>query len=190
MSRIGKKAITVPQGVDVKIDGKVVSVKGPVGELSLVCRDEVSVAYEKGKGITVSSSVESRGASAMWGLHRALIANMVEGVSKGFSKRLIIEGTGFSAKMEKKEGKEFLVLDVGYAHPVRMEVLKGLVVKTPSSQIIEVSGADKQKVGQFAAQVRKVRPPNVYTGKGIRYDGEIVRRKAGKTLVSSGGAGG
>jgi len=187
MSRIGKKPILIPQGVEVKIVDATVLVKGPVGQLSLALKSEIKVEHNAEKRtITVTPAAKTPQPKAIWGLYRALISNMVLGVSKGFSKRLLIEGTGYTAKFEKNK----LILEVGFAHPVEMKPPEGVLVKTPTTQIIEISGADKQKVGQFAAEVRKIRPPNVYTGKGIKYDGEIVRRKAGKTLISSGGGSG
>ena len=183
MSRIGKKPIPVPDRVDVKLSDRTLTVKGPVGELSLTIRPEVKVEHNaKERIIRVLPTAETKRNKAMWGLFRALIANMVQGVSEGFSRRLLIQGTGYSAKMEKDK----LVLQVGYAHPVYMEVPDGVTVKVPSTQIIDVSGADKQKVHQFCAEVRKVRPPNPYTAKGIRYADEEVKKKPGKTFVSGG----
>jgi large subunit ribosomal protein L6 len=176
MSRIGKAPIPLPQGVEVEIDGEVVRVKGPKGELERRIRPETEVRIEDGQ-LMVSRVAESKQHRAYHGLTRALIANMVEGVSTGFRKGLEIIGVGYRAE---KKGSD-LVLTVGYSHEVRYPEPEGITLTTPAPTRIVVEGIDKQKVGQVAAELRGVRPPEPYKGKGIRYEGEQVRRKAGKT---------
>ncbi len=176
MSRIGNQPIELPQGVEVKVDGDHVRVKGPKGELERQVRPEVKVNVEDGK-IVVTRSSEAKQHRAYHGLTRALVANMVEGVSTGFRKALEIVGVGYRAD---KRGKD-LVLIVGYSHDVTYPEPDGISITTPTQTTIVVEGIDKQKVGQVAAELRAVRPPEPYKGKGIRYQGEQVRRKAGKT---------
>jgi large subunit ribosomal protein L6 len=176
MSRIGKAPIELPQGVEVQIDGGVVRVKGPKGELSQRIRPEAEVRLEDGQ-LLVTRKAESQQHRAYHGLTRALVANMVEGVSTGFRKALEIVGVGYRAE---KKG-DALVLTVGYSHEVRYPEPEGITITTPAPTQIVVEGIDKQKVGQVAAELRSVRPPEPYKGKGIRYKGEQVRRKAGKT---------
>jgi len=180
MSRIGRKPIPVPDGVTVKVAGRTVTVKGPLGVLSLDAHPDMTVTCKKGDGeIRVSRPSDNRNHRALHGLTRSLIANMVEGVTKGFGKRLSIHGMGYSAKLE--DGT--LVLALGFSHPVKREPPPGVTVEVPSPAVIVISGCDKQQVGQFAAEVRAIYPPEPYKQKGIRYEGEVVRKKAGKTFV-------
>jgi large subunit ribosomal protein L6 len=176
MSRIGKAPIDLPPGVEVQIEGDVVRVKGPKGELQREIRPEAEVRLEDGQ-LLVTRKAESKQHRAYHGLTRALVANMVEGVNTGFRKALEIVGVGYRAE---KKG-DTLVLTVGYSHEVRYPEPEGITITTPAPTQIVVEGIDKQKVGQVAAELRSVRPPEPYKGKGIRYQGEQVRRKAGKT---------
>jgi large subunit ribosomal protein L6 len=176
MSRVGNQPIELPKGVEVEVDGNVVRVKGPKGELSRVTRPEIAVEVEDGTVVCRRSS-EAKQHRAYHGLTRALVANMVEGVSEGYRKGLEIVGVGYRAD---KRGNT-LVLTVGYSHEVEYPEPDGIALSTPSQTQIVVEGIDKQKVGQVAAELRAVRPPEPYKGKGIRYEGEQVRRKAGKT---------
>jgi large subunit ribosomal protein L6 len=175
MSRIGKMPVTVPSGVDVKVDGAQVTVKGSKGELSREFTDRVSFAMDDGV-ITVAREDDTRESRALHGLSRALLANMVEGVSEGFSKVLEIQGVGYRASLKGSD----IELLVGFSHPVNVKAPKGITFEVPEPTRIVVSGIDKEQVGQVAADIRKVRPPEPYKGKGIRYEGEYVRRKAGK----------
>ena len=175
MSRIGKKPIDIPSGVKIAVDGNVVTVEGK-GKLSFTLPQHVAVAVE-GNQILVSQTDEEREASAMHGLTRSIINNMVVGVSEGFSKTLEINGVGYRAA---KEGKN-LVMNIGYSHQVIMPETDDIQIEVPNPNTIIVKGIDKQKVGQFAAEVRGKRPPEPYKGKGIKYDYEVVRRKEGKT---------
>jgi len=176
MSRIGKKTVTVPAGVTVEFEGKTVSTKGPRGQLSWTMPEGIVIERE-GDSLHVTRSSEERFVRAMHGTARALVANMVEGVSEGFRKNLEIQGVGFRAT---KKG-DFLDLSVGYSHPVEHPIPSDLEVTVTDNTKILVEGIDKQKVGQFAAEVRSYYPPEPYKGKGIRYAGEVVRRKAGKS---------
>lgn len=176
MSRIGNAPIPVPQGVTVTVEGSTVRVKGPKGELEQRIRPEVDVRVEEGE-VVVSRSSDLNQIRAYHGLTRALVANMVEGVTNGFRRGLEIVGVGYRAD---KRGKN-LVLTVGYSHDVEYPEPEGISLTTPSQTQILVEGIDKQKVGQVAAELRAVRPPEPYKGKGIRYQDEQVRRKAGKT---------
>ncbi|HDN79354.1 MAG: 50S ribosomal protein L6 [Chloroflexi bacterium] len=176
MSRIGRLPIPIPKGVDVRIDGLTVTVKGPKGELTKTFPEGVTIAVEDGK-IVVRRVSDNRRHKAFHGLTRALLANMVEGVTKGFEKKLEIEGVGYRAELQGKD----LVLWVGYSHPVRLQPLPGVTFKVErGGREITVQGIDKQVVGEMAARIRRVRPPEPYKGKGIRYAGEHIRRKAGK----------
>jgi len=176
VSRIGRLPISVPQGVTVQQKGTQVTVKGPKGELSQAFHANMSVALD-GNVLTVTRPNDSRENRALHGLTRALLANMVTGVSEGFSKRLVIEGVGYRAA---EEGRD-LVLQVGYSHPVRIVPPEGITFEVErGGQRLSVNGCDKQVVGEVAAKIRRVRKPEPYKGKGIRYDGEIIRRKAGK----------
>ena len=176
MSRIGRKPIEIPQGVEVEVAGNVVRVKGPKGELSQAVHPEMQVAVADGRITVVRPSDEKRHRS-LHGLTRTLVANMVDGVTKGFSKNLEIEGVGYRAT---KSGHK-LVLAVGYSHPVEIEPGEGIEFDVPAPTRITVKGLDKQRVGEVAAEVRAVREPEPYQGKGIRYEKEKIRRKAGKT---------
>ena len=176
MSRIGKMAITVPAGVEVTIaEGNVVTVKGPKGTLNSTFHHAMIIKQE-GNVITVSRPDESHENKSLHGLTRTLLNNMVVGVDKGFSKELGVNGVGYRAS---KEGNK-LVLNIGYSHPVNMEEPEGVTAEVPSPNKIIISGTDKQKVGQFAANVRSKRPPEPYKGKGIKYATEVIRRKEGK----------
>ena len=183
MSRIGKQPVVVPGGVKVRVaDGKV-NVEGPKGKLELAYHRNMKVEYdEKGKAVRVSRPDDDRHNRALHGLTRSLVANMVEGVTKGFEKRLKIEGIGYQARMDKKA----VVLTVGYANAVTMTPPDGVTVAVTDPTTIVIKGADKQKVGQFAAEVRQARPPEPYKGKGIRYENEQVRRKEGKSFTTGG----
>jgi large subunit ribosomal protein L6 len=176
MSRIGKKPVTVPKGVAVEIQGNTVAVKCPKGELRRTLHSEMQVALADGQ-VTVARPSEEKRHKALHGLSRTLVQNMVEGVSKGFSKTLEIQGVGYKA-----EAKPYGVnLIVGYSHPVKYEAPKGIKISVENNTVVKIEGADKEAVGQVAAELRSVRPPEPYKGKGIRYQGEQVRRKAGKT---------
>ncbi|MGF1494093.1 MAG: 50S ribosomal protein L6 [Microcoleaceae cyanobacterium] len=176
MSRIGKRPIPVPDKVTVTLVGQNVSLKGPKGELSRELPPEVSVEQE-GENILVKRRDESRPARQRHGLCRTLVANMVEGVSKGFEKRLEIQGVGYRAQVKGKN----LVLNVGYSNPVEMEPPEGITLAVENNTNVIVTGIDKEVVGNTAARIRAVRPPEPYKGKGIRYAGEQIRRKAGKS---------
>ncbi len=183
MSRVGKKPIPVPDGVEIKLDGGTVTVKGKNGELSLNFHPNMSVSYDQdAKQIQVSRPNDHSQNRALHGLTRSLINNMVLGVVTHYEKRLEIVGVGYQAFMDA--GK--LHLQVGFANTVALPLPDGLICELPDSTHIVVKSADKQAVGQFAAVVRKVRPPEPYKGKGIRYQGEFVRRKAGKAFGSGG----
>ncbi len=175
MSRIGKMPVDMPSGVDVKVDGTQVTVKGSKGELSREFTDRVSFSIEDGV-ITVGREDDTRESRALHGLSRALLANMVQGVSEGFTKVLEIQGVGYRASLKGSD----LELLVGFSHPVDVKAPKGITFEVPEPTRILVTGIDKEQVGQVAADIRKVRPPEPYKGKGIRYAGEYVRRKAGK----------
>jgi large subunit ribosomal protein L6 len=167
--------VTVPSGVDVKVDGTQVTVKGSKGELSREFTDRVSFSMDDGV-ITVGREDDTRESRALHGLSRALLSNMVVGVSEGFSKVLEIQGVGYRASLKGSD----IELLVGFSHPVNVKAPKGITFEVPEPTRIIVTGIDKEQVGQVAADIRKVRPPEPYKGKGIRYSGEYVRRKAGK----------
>jgi large subunit ribosomal protein L6 len=175
MSRIGKRPIPLPQKVTVTVDGQQVSVKGPKGELSRTLPEEVEVVQEDG-AILVKRRDESRVARQRHGLSRTLVANMVEGVSQGFQKKLEIQGVGYRAQVQGRN----LTLNVGYSNPVQITPPDGIQVAVENNTNVIVSGIDKEIVGNVAATIRAVRPPEPYKGKGIRYSGEAVRRKVGK----------
>lgn len=185
MSRIGKQPVVIPAGVKVREtqgDGvSLLEVEGPKGKLSATFRKEVKISV-RGDRVVIERQGEESFFRAYHGTARALIANMVEGVSKGFQKGLEIEGVGYNAKLE---GKDDLVLQIGFSHPVRLRIPDGLTVQTPKPTAILIAGVDKQSVGEFAARIRRVRPPEPYKGKGIRYAGEKIIRKAGKTFGSA-----
>ncbi len=175
MSRIGKKPIPIPAGVTVAVDGSTVRIKGPKGELTRAIRPEISVTVADGV-VTLERPSDQKQHRAYHGLTRALMANMVQGVTGGYRKSLDIVGVGYRAE---KKGQN-LVLTVGYSHQVIYPQPPGITITTPTPTNIVIEGIDKEKVGQVAAEIRSVRPPEPYKGKGIRYTGEQVRRKAGK----------
>jgi large subunit ribosomal protein L6 len=175
MSRIGKMPIPVPSGVEVSVDGSTVTVKGPKGELTRTFQPTMNVAVEEGS-VVVTVANEERQTNAYWGLTRSLLNNMVIGVSQGFSKKLELVGVGYRAALKGKD----LELQLGYSHPVLVQAPEGITFEVPSQAEIIVSGPSKEAVGQIAADIRKWRKPEPYKGKGIRYAGEVVRRKAGK----------
>lgn len=180
MSRIGKKPILIPAGVEVKIDGQSVAIKGPKGELSREVRPEIKVELKEGS-IVVSPKIETKKTKAFWGLTRALISNMVQGVVKGYEKQLEIQGIGYRASAEGRD----LALQVGFSHPVKIQAPQEINFGVEKN-IIKISGADKEQVSQMAARIRKIKPPEPYKGKGIRYLGEVVRKKVGKKAVAAG----
>ena len=183
MSRIGKQPVVLPAGVKVRVaDGKVF-VEGPKGKLEMSPHPRMRIRLEDGgKVLKVERPDDERESRALHGLTRSLIQNMVQGVTKGYEKRLKIEGIGYQARMEKKS----VVLTVGYANAITMTPPDGVTVDLADPTTIIVRGADKQKVGQFAAEVRRARPPEPYKGKGVRYENEQVRRKEGKSFSSGG----
>ena len=175
MSRIGLKPITIPAGVDVNIDGTAITVKGPNGTLSMNAHPNMTVSVE-GSEIIVKRPNDEKENRSLHGLTRSLIANMVTGVTDGFKKNLEVNGVGYRVQMQGSS----LVMNLGYSHQVIMDAPEGVKIECPSATSIVISGADKQKVGQFAAQVREKRPPEPYKGKGIKYAEEHIRRKEGK----------
>jgi len=175
MSRIGKLPIPVPNGVTVTIDGNRVTVKGPKGELSRTLHPEMQLAQENGT-VTVSRPSDEPNHRALHGLTRSLVANMVEGVTKGYSKTLEIMGVGYKAEV-RPYGLQFAL---GYSHPIEVRAPAGITLQAPNPTTVVVSGADKEAVGRIASEIRKLRKPEPYKGKGVKYQGEIVRRKAGK----------
>lgn len=179
MSRIGKMPITVPAGVDVTIDGSTVTVKGPKGELTRTFQSMLTIRQD-GDQVIVERPDDTREAKSYHGLTRTLIANMVEGVSHGFSKKLVLVGVGYRAALKGSD----LEMQLGYSHPVLVTCPEGITFEVPSQTEIIVNGPSKEQVGQVAANIRKWRKPEPYKGKGIRYDGERVRRKLGKAAKS------
>ncbi|WP_336958044.1 50S ribosomal protein L6 [Sphingobium aquiterrae] len=175
MSRIGKKPVAIPAGVTATIEGGQLSVKGPKGSLALQMRDEISYTVE-GDGISVQPANGTKQARAFWGMQRTLVQNLVTGVTEGFSKKLLITGVGYRANAQGKT----LKLQLGYSHDVDYAVPEGIEIKTPDNTTVEITGIDKQKVGQVAAEIRRWRKPEPYKGKGIKYDGEFIFRKEGK----------
>jgi large subunit ribosomal protein L6 len=175
MSRIGKKAVPVPAGVTAQVNGQMVKVKGPKGELSLRLVDEVNVELGK-EGLAVAPKVMDRRGRAMWGMQRTLVNNLIVGVSKGYNQNLEIAGVGFKAAVEGKN----LKLNLGYSHDVIYPIPAGIDIKCEKPTMIAISGIDAQKVGQVAAEIRGFREPEPYKGKGIKYAGEMIRRKEGK----------
>jgi large subunit ribosomal protein L6 len=178
MSRIGKKPVAVPTGITASIDGQTVRMKGPKGELSFTAPDEIKVE-RSAAGVVVAPRDDSKLARSMWGMSRTMVANMIRGVTEGYSHTLEIQGVGFRAAMK---GKDAVELQVGFSHNIVHQIPKGVDVKVSGAkqEIITVSGIDKQAVGQVAAQLRAYRPPEPYQGKGVRYQGEYVFRKEGK----------
>ena len=175
MSRIGLKPITIPAGVDVTIDNNTVTVKGPNGTLSMDAHPNMAISVE-GSEIIVSRPNDAKENRSLHGLTRTLVANMVTGVTEGFKKTLEVNGVGYRVSLQGSS----LVMNLGFSHQVTMEAPEGIKIECPSANTIIISGADKQKVGQFAAQVREKRPPEPYKGKGIKYADEHIRRKEGK----------
>ena len=175
MSRIGKKAIAVPAGITANVEGQTVKVKGPKGALQVVLHDDVSVKIDGGE-IKVDPRAETKGARAQWGTSRTLIANLIAGVTKGFERRLEISGVGYRASVQGKN----LQLALGYSHDIVYPIPEGIAIATPRPVEIVISGIDRQKVGQVAAEIREYRPPEPYKGKGIKYAGERIFRKEGK----------
>ncbi|MGM0847177.1 MAG: 50S ribosomal protein L6 [Bacillota bacterium] len=176
MSRVGKKPIEVPAGVTITTDANNVTVKGPKGELSRTFSPDINVEIQENV-VSITRPSESKEHRSLHGTTRALIANMVEGVSKGFERNLELIGVGYRAQ---KQGTK-LVLNVGYSHPVEFEPEAGIEIEVPANTKISIKGIDKERVGAIASNIRAVRPPEPYKGKGIRYEGEFVRRKEGKT---------
>lgn len=175
MSRIGKMPIAIPAGVDVKLDGNVITVKGPKGELKTQIRPEITVTVD-GNEIIAKRASDEKECRSYHGLTRTLIANMVKGVTEGYKKELNVNGVGYRAQ---KQGNS-VVLNLGYSHQVTVSEVPGISIEVPDPNKIIISGPDKQQVGQFAAEVRKKRPPEPYKGKGIKYSDEHIRRKEGK----------
>jgi large subunit ribosomal protein L6 len=175
MSRIGKKAVAVPSGVTVTIDGQTVTVKGPKGQLAWTVADEIEVKQE-GAELVLSKRVDTTRAQAMWGLSRTLVNNMVVGVTQGFEQTLELVGVGYRAAMKGNA----LSMQLGFSHDVDVAPPAGVTFATPKQTEIKISGIDKQVVGEIASQIRRLRPPEPYKGKGVRYAGEKVRRKEGK----------
>jgi len=175
MSRIGKRPVAIPSGVTATIEGSQLSVKGPKGTLALQMRDEISYLVEEGS-ILVKPANATKAARAFWGMQRTLVQNLITGVTEGFSKKLLITGVGYRANSQGKN----LKLQLGYSHDVDYAIPEGIEIKTPDNTTVEISGIDKQKVGQVAAEIRRWRKPEPYKGKGIKYDGEFIFRKEGK----------
>jgi large subunit ribosomal protein L6 len=175
MSRIGKKSVPLPKGVTASVEGQTVKVKGPKGELSVKLVPEVSVTLEDG-GISVMPNKDMERAAQMWGLSRSLVNNLVTGVTTGFTQKLEIQGVGYRAAVQGKN----LNLQLGFSHDVAYPIPAGITIVSEKPTMISVSGIDKQLVGQVAAEIRGYRPPEPYKGKGVRYEGEYVRRKEGK----------
>jgi large subunit ribosomal protein L6 len=176
MSRIGKKPVVIPNGVEVKIEGNTVTVKGPKGTLTRDFHSDIAIKLEENQ-VIVERPSDHRTHRALHGTTRSLIANMVEGVTNGFSKTLELVGVGYRAQ---KKGKN-VVLNVGFSHPVEVAPMEGIELDVPSQTQIVVKGIDKQKVGEMAANIRSIREPEPYKGKGIKYSDEVIRRKEGKT---------
>jgi large subunit ribosomal protein L6 len=175
MSRIGKKAVAVPSGVTAGVEGQTVKVKGPKGALSLVLHDDVEARLDDG-AIKIDPRTETRRARAMWGLARSQVANLIAGVTNGFERRLEITGVGYRASVQGKN----LQIALGYSHDIIYPIPEGIAIVTPRPVEIVVTGVDKQKVGQVAAEIRAFRPPEPYKGKGVKYAGEYIFRKEGK----------
>jgi large subunit ribosomal protein L6 len=175
MSRIGKRAVAVPSGITANVEGQTVKVKGPKGMLSVVLPDDVAVKLEAGQ-IKVDPRNESKRARSQWGTSRTLVANLIAGVTKGFEQRLEINGVGYRAAVQGKN----LQLALGYSHDISFPIPEGITIVTPRPVEIVISGMDRQKVGQVAAEIREYRPPEPYKGKGIKYANERIFRKEGK----------
>jgi len=175
MSRIGKKAVAIPSGVTVTLDGQTVTVKGPKGQLAWTVAEEIEVKQEGGE-LLLSMRAATTRAHAMWGLSRTLVANMVQGVTQGYERTLELVGVGYRAAMKGTQ----LSMQLGFSHDVEIKPPEGVSFAVPKQTEIRISGIDKQVVGEIAAQIRRIRPPEPYKGKGVRYQGETVRRKEGK----------
>ncbi len=177
MSRLGKQPIELPSGVEMNLADGVVTVKGSKGTLSLAVKDDVNITID-GSSVTLEPANETKEARALWGTYASILRNLVTGVTEGFEKKLEIEGVGYRAEAQGQK----LVINVGFSHPVEMEVPEGITA-TVEKNVITIAGIDKHQVGQFAANVRKVKKPEPYKGKGIRYQGEYIIRKQGKKAV-------
>jgi large subunit ribosomal protein L6 len=175
MSRIGKKAVTIPTGVTVTLDGQTVSVKGPKGQLAWTVAEEIEVRQEGGE-LLLTKRVETTRGQSMWGLSRTLVNNMVVGVTQGYEQSLELVGVGYRAAMKGQS----LSMQLGFSHDVEIPAPAGVTFAVPKQTEVKISGIDKQLVGETAAQIRRIRPPEPYKGKGVRYAGEQVRRKEGK----------
>ncbi len=175
MSRVGKKPVAIPQGVTAKVEGQLVTIKGAKGELRFTCPSEVAVTFEN-DNVSVTPRSESKRAQAMWGMSRAMVSNLVTGVSAGFTRKLDITGVGYKAAVQGK----VLQLSLGYSHDVPFTIPDGITIATPRPIEILISGIDKRQVGQVASEIRALRPPEPYKGKGVRYAGEFIFRKEGK----------
>jgi large subunit ribosomal protein L6 len=175
MSRIGKKPVALPAGVTANVAGQTVSIKGPKGALQLMLHDDVTAKLEKG-AVQIDPRDDTKRARAMWGMSRSLLANIVTGVTKGFEKRLEITGVGYRASLQGKN----LQLLLGYSHEIHYPIPDGIAIVTPKPTEIVITGIDKQRVGQVAAEIRDFRPPEPYKGKGVKYAGEYIFRKEGK----------
>ena len=175
MSRIGKKPVAVPAGVTAAVDGRTVKVKGSKGELSFTAPDDVNLTLDAGQ-IKVAPRDDSKRARAMWGMSRSQVANLIEGVTKGYERKLEIQGVGYKAAAAGK----VLKLSLGYSHDIDYEIPAGIAIVTPKPTEIVITGIDKQRVGQIAAEIREFRGPEPYQGKGVRYAGEFIFRKEGK----------
>ena len=175
MSRIGKRAVAIPAGVTASIENGILSVKGPKGTLTLGMSDLIDYKID-GEEISVKPANDGKAARSFWGMQRTLVSNLVEGVTVGFTKTLELSGVGYRAKAQGNT----LKLELGYSHDVDLQVPEGIEVKTPDQTTVEISGIDKQAVGQFAAEIREYRKPEPYKGKGIKYRGEYIFRKEGK----------
>ncbi len=184
MSRIGRAPIAIPSGVKAKLEGQSLLIEGPKGKLSIALPGVIAVQLDA-QHIQVALTKDAVTEKAMHGLYRALIANMVQGVIGGFSKELEIVGIGYRAQMQGKQ----LSLSVGFSHPVLVSIPEGITVEVPKPTTLIIKGTEKQQVGQFAANLRRIAPPEPYKGKGIKYAGEVIRRKAGKAATGSGAKG-
>lgn len=180
MSKVGKKSIQIPQGVEVKIGDEILEVKGPKGTLNLEVHPLANVSLEENE-LKVKRARKTKEANAIWGLTRALVANMVLGVTQGYEKKLELQGVGFRMSLQGRK----LVMALGFSHPVEAEIPEGLEAKIEENNILSISGIDKQKVGQFAAEIRGLKKAEPYKGKGFRYQGEKVRRKVGKKATTA-----
>jgi large subunit ribosomal protein L6 len=180
MSKVGKQPVQLPDGIDVKIERNFVSVKGPKGELSREFAREMKIEKQENQ-LIVSVAKQTKRSAALWGLSRVLLSNMIEGVKSGFEKKLEIEGVGYKVALQGKD----LLLNLGYSHPIEFKAVEGIDFKVEKNSIT-ISGINKETVGQTAANIRKLRKPEPYKGKGIHYLGEVIKRKAGKKAVKGG----